>query len=43
MNIFNLLNANTVNARTMQSGPAFGTITGILLSRIAEVAVSYRF
>jgi len=27
----------------MQSGPAFGTITGILLSRIAEVAVSYKF
>jgi hypothetical protein len=43
MNVFNLLNANTMTGRTMQSGPAFGTITGILLPRIGEVAVSYRF
>ena len=43
MNVFNLLNANTFTGRTMQSGPNFGTITGILLPRIGEVAVSYRF
>jgi len=42
-NVFNLLNANTFTARTMQSGPNFGTITNILLPRIAEVAVSYNF
>ena len=43
MNIFNALNANTVTARTMTSGPNFGTTTGILQPRIAELAVSYRF
>ena len=43
MNIFNVLNANTITARTMPSGPNFGSITGILLPRIAELAVSYRF
>jgi hypothetical protein len=42
-NVFNLLNANTFTGRTMQSGPNFGTITSILLPRIAEVAVSYNF
>ena len=43
VNVFNLLNANTFTGRTMQSGPNFGTITGVLLPRIGEVAVSYRF
>jgi hypothetical protein len=43
MNVFNLLNANTMTGRTMQSGANFGTITGILLPRIGEVAVSYKF
>ncbi len=43
LNVFNLLNANTVTGRTMQSGPRFGTITGILLPRISEIALSYRF
>ena len=42
-NVFNLLNANTFTGRTMQSGPNFGTITSILLPRIAEVALSYNF
>ena len=43
MNIFNALNANTITARTMTSGPNFGRTTGILQPRIAELALSYRF
>ena len=43
MNIFNALNANTITARTMASGPNFGRTTGILQPRIAELALSYRF
>ena len=43
MNIFNLLNANTMTGRNMTSGPNFGLTTGILLPRLAEAAVSFRF
>lgn len=43
MNVFNALNANTMTGRPMVSGPNFGLVTGILLPRIAELAVSYKF
>lgn len=43
MNVFNLLNANTITARTMASGANFLRTTAILQPRIAELSVSYRF
>jgi hypothetical protein len=43
LNVFNALNANTITARTMASGPNFGLTTGIMLPRVAEVALSYKF
>jgi outer membrane receptor protein involved in Fe transport len=43
LNIYNLLNANTVTNLTQLSGPNFLGATGILPSRVAEFGLSYRF
>jgi hypothetical protein len=43
MNVFNALNTNTVTARTVTSGANFGTVTNVLLPRIAELSVNYSF
>jgi len=43
INVFNALNNNAVTARTVASGPNFGTVTNILLPRIAELSVNYAF
>ena len=43
LNVFNALNNNAVTARTMTSGPNFGTVTNVLLPRIAELSVNYSF
>ena len=43
LNVFNALNNNAVTARTMTSGPNFGTVTNVLLPRIAELSVNYAF
>jgi hypothetical protein len=43
MNIFNLLNDNTVLELTRLSGPNFGLPTSIMPPRIAEFSVSYNF
>ena len=43
MNVYNVLNANTVLAATSRSGPSFGVPTSILPARLAEVSASYKF
>ena len=43
VNVFNALNNNAVTARTVTSGPNFGTVTNVLLPRIAELSVAYTF
>jgi hypothetical protein len=43
LNIFNLLNANTVTDLVRQSGPNFLKPTSIMAPRIMEVSASYQF
>jgi hypothetical protein len=43
LNVYNVLNANTVISRVVQSGRSFLRPTAIAPPRIAEVDVSYRF
>jgi hypothetical protein len=43
LNVYNLLNANTVTALQNRSGAAFLQPLGILPPRLAEVSLSYRF
>jgi hypothetical protein len=43
INVFNALNNNAITARTVTSGPNFGTVTNVLLPRIAELSVNYAF
>jgi hypothetical protein len=43
MNVYNVLNANTVLAATSRSGPSFGVPTSVLPARLAEVSASYKF
>ena len=40
---YNVLNGNTPSGESLQSGPAYGTITGILPPRVARIGVSYSF
>jgi hypothetical protein len=43
MNIYNVMNFNTVTGMTVRSGPAFMRPTGILPPRNIELAASYSF
>jgi len=43
VNVFNALNNNAVTGRTVTSGANFGTVTNVLLPRIAELSVNYSF
>ena len=43
MNVYNVLNSNTVLAVTTRSGATFGRPTSILPARLAEVSASYKF
>ena len=43
MNVYNVLNSNTVIAVTTRSGPSYGKPTSILPARLAEVSASYKF
>jgi hypothetical protein len=43
LNVYNLLNSNTILAATSRSGPSFGVPTSILPARLAEVSASYKF
>jgi hypothetical protein len=43
LNIYNTLNANTVTASVVQSGPNFGRATAILPPRLFELSASYSF
>jgi len=43
MNVYNVVNANTVTAVTARSGASFGKPTSILPARLAEVSASYKF
>jgi carboxypeptidase family protein len=42
-NLYNVLNANTVTARNLRSGPTYLQPTAILPPRIAELGVTYTF
>jgi hypothetical protein len=42
-NLYNALNANTITSESTATGPTFGLATAILLPRLAEFHVSYRF
>jgi hypothetical protein len=43
MNVYNVLNSNTVLAVTTRSGPSFGRPTSIMPARLAEFSASYKF
>lgn len=43
LNIYNSLNANSVTAAVMQSGPNFGRATSILPPRLFELSAAYSF
>jgi hypothetical protein len=43
MNVYNVLNANTVLSATTRSGASYGKPTSILPARLAEVSASYKF
>ncbi len=43
MGVFNLFNVSTVLNSTTRSGPNFGRITSIILPRILDFGVTYRF
>ena len=43
VNVFNVMNINTVLTRTLLSGPDYLRPTSITPPRIAEVSVSYSF
>jgi hypothetical protein len=43
MNLYNVLNANTVTARNLRSGPTYLQPTAILPPRIVELGVAYSF
>jgi hypothetical protein len=43
MNVYNVLNSNTVLAVTTRSGPSFGRPTSIIPARLAEFSASYKF
>ena len=43
LNVYNMLNINTITGRTILSGPNFGRPTSIVPPRVAEVALSYTF
>ena len=41
--VFNALNANTVTAMTVASGPSFGAVTAILPPRIVRLGATFSF
>lgn len=43
VDLFNALNANTVLAQTMASGPSFGAITAIMPPRIVRLGTTFSF
>lgn len=43
VNLYNALNANAITGSTIQSGPNFGRVSGILLPRLMDFGVQYVF